>query len=83
VSEKLTTDLLRRAHNAAIKNKLLAAKISEAMEARYGTTHSAVDCEDLIEAIDYGAGSAPTLAYADEAMAACGYPPLKGEPANA
>lgn len=73
---RLTSDLLRRAHLAAVRHSELADQITEAFRARYGRTHSDVDCDDLIDALDYGQGSCPTLADADAMMEARGVVPL-------
>jgi hypothetical protein len=80
MAEKLTTALLMQAYRAAAKNAKMAHRISGAMEARYGCTHSDADCDNLIEALDYGSGAAPTLSYADEQMARCGFPVKKDTP---
>jgi hypothetical protein len=73
---KLTNGLLRRAHRAAVKHAELSARITEAFEERYGTTHSAIDCDDIIECLDYGHGHEMTVADCDEAMARSGTPTL-------
>jgi hypothetical protein len=75
IMAKLTASLLRRACEAAKTHAALVAKITEAFEERYGTTHSAVDCDWLIEALDYGGGDVSTVAECDEAMALCGVKP--------
>lgn len=75
---RLTSALLDRAHRAAVRNAEMASLVTEAMRQRYGCTHSDVDCDDLIEALDYGSGNAPTLTECDRLMAACGVVPLQG-----
>lgn len=74
---KLTNGLLRRAHRAAVKHAQLASQITEAFEERYGTTHSAIDCDDIIECLDYGHGHEMTVEECDAAMAGCGNPALQ------
>jgi hypothetical protein len=71
-SEVLTTALLQQAAAIAERHQAMSARISEAFKARYGVTHSDVDCDHLIDVLDYGGGQHITLAEADSAMAACG-----------
>lgn len=71
---KLTNALLKRACKAAEKHSEMSALITEAFEERYGKTHSDVDCDELIDALDYHGGPPPTVAECDEAMARCGAP---------
>lgn len=71
---------IRRANNLAYKHKMLAGgKISEWFINRYGIHFSDVDADQLIDAIDYGAGWTPnTIAEIDAVMALSGqYPLLK------
>ena len=77
----LSASLLRRAAKAAKANAEMAAKITLAMRERYGCTHSDVDCDDLIDALDYGSGRIETLTVAecDRLMAQCGAHPLPVE----
>lgn len=65
---KLTADLLRRACVAAERHGKMIALISEAMRDRYGVTHSDVDCDVLIDVLDYMGGEPPTLRECDELM---------------
>lgn len=76
MSGLLTSELLRKAQRAAQANAAMMARLSAAMEERYGCTHSDADCDDLVEALDYGNGSCPTLAECDALMAGAGFPPL-------
>lgn len=71
---KLTSKLLARAARAASVQAALADQITAAFEKRYGVTHSDVDADELIDALDYGRTEGPTLARCDAIMAAAGYP---------
>lgn len=73
----LTTKLLQRAARLAEQSQAVQVQLTQAFEARYGTTYSAIDCDDLIDILDYNGGHV-TLRIADEAMTSCGHPPLKG-----
>lgn len=73
---KLTAALLRRAAEAAMEHSKYNAMMSEAFNERYGHTYSDVDCDPLIDQLDYGSGGIPTLAECDEEMARCGAPKL-------
>jgi hypothetical protein len=47
------------------------------MEKRYGCTHADVDCDVLIDALDYGTSALnPTVADCDREMDLCGVAPL-------
>jgi hypothetical protein len=74
---KLTSALLRRAYRIAVAHSEISALVTAAMRERYGVTHSDVDCDDLIDPLEYGQGGCPTLARCDAAMA------VKGAPAKA
>lgn len=69
---KLTDSLLKRAHKAAVRFAALNAKITAAFEQRYGCTYSDVDCDHLIDSLDYGQGGAPSVADCDRDMVGCG-----------
>lgn len=71
----LTNALLQEAVSVAKRNREMAARMTAAFMERYGVTYSDVDCDTLIDALDYGLGSAPTLADADNAMATVGVYP--------
>jgi len=75
---KLSASLLRRAAKAAANAKRLNDEIGEAFEERYGCTFSDVDCDPLIDILDYGISDDGELsvAFCDEQMALCGVTPL-------
>jgi hypothetical protein len=75
--EKLTNALLRKAAAAAARHAELSSRITDAMNDRYGCSHSDVDCDPLIDALDYGlAHDAPTVADCDREMSLLGIAPL-------
>lgn len=74
---KLTDKLLREAHRAAARSMTISLQISEAFVERYGRTHSDVDCDEIIDCLDYGHGLEMTIAECDRAMTEAGCPPLK------
>ena len=59
---------------AAKEHARLSSQITEAFIERYGQTHSDVDCDHLIDALDYGLKDISSLAECDKAMALCGVP---------
>jgi hypothetical protein len=69
---RLTDALLKRAHQAAIRHSALNQKMTHAFEQRYGCTYSEVDCDWIIDGLDYGTGPTLTVAMCDVAMAECG-----------
>lgn len=69
---KLSDALLRRAHRAAVRHSALNQQLTKAFQERYGCTYSDVDCDNLIDALDYGAGSEPTVESCDAAMSESG-----------
>lgn len=73
---KLNAALLRRAVNAAAKAKAVQAELTAAFNDRYGWTYSDVDCDALIDVLDYGGNSHLTVADCDREMALCGAPRL-------
>lgn len=70
----LNTRLLRQAAALAARAQAMQQKLTEAFEERYGTTYSAVDCDELIDVLDYAGGDID-LAFCDRAMTEAGYPP--------
>lgn len=74
--------LLRRAHRAATRHQMASGEITDAMRERYGTTHSDLDLDELIEPLDYGQGSTPSVADVDRLMSEAGYP-LSAAPGEA
>lgn len=74
---KLSTALLRRANSAAAEHRKLSDMITAAFLDRYGKTHSEVDCDSLIDALDYGSGYISSLAECDRQMELCGVTTLK------
>ncbi len=73
--DKLTTALLQRAAAHAARGAVLQGQLTRAFNLRYGTTYSDVDCDELIDILDYEGGHL-TLAIADRAMEASGAPVL-------
>lgn len=81
MSERLTTALLRRAAKLAEQHKEMNHLIGALFEKRYGSTYSDVDCDPLIDTLDYGLGGLDlTLAECDRLMAKEGYPKLEQKP---
>lgn len=78
---KLTNALLLQAHRAAIRHGAMNAQLTKAFNARYGCTYSDVDCDTLIDSLDYGNGPLVTVADCDRDMANAGRPasPLSSE----
>ena len=73
---KLTQALLDRASKLAKEFSDISSQITDAFEERYGVTHSDVDADYIIDALDYGQGSI-TLAECDKHMAQAGYPRIR------
>lgn len=75
------TKLLRRAAAVSAEHRNLAIRVGEAFESRYGTTHSDLDVDDLIETLDYGAAMPRGFGadYVDKVMADLGHPPKQDE----
>jgi hypothetical protein len=76
LTNKQFGNLLKRASRIAREHSDVQQELTKAFNERYGTTYSDVDCDELIDILDYG-GFAPTVANADEAMAKCGAPKLE------
>ena len=74
----LTTKMLTRATKLAAKSMEMQSALTDAFNERYGATYSDVDCDFLIEALDYGGGVGLTLEEVDRRMAECGHPAKKG-----
>ena len=72
LTDRQFTALLRRAQCAARTHKQIQGEITSAFEDRYGRTHSDIDCDVLIDALDYGDGSGLTAKIADREMASAG-----------
>jgi hypothetical protein len=67
--------VVRRAHKAAIAHHEAQAALTEAFVERYAKTHSDLDIDELIDALDCGLSEdCPTTAEIDALMAAAGYP---------
>jgi hypothetical protein len=73
---KLSAALLRRAARIAEQASKVQADLTEAFRDRYGVTYSDVDCDWLIDVLDYGGGKNLTVAECDRAMENCGAPRL-------
>jgi hypothetical protein len=71
---KLTQQLLDRAMCAAERHNVMSRQITEAFRQRYGVTHSDVDADEIIDALDYGSGSI-SLSECDRIMTDAGHPP--------
>jgi hypothetical protein len=64
--------LLRRAITAARAASEVQSEVTEAFLERYGRTHSDIDCDELIDTLDYGVGpSALSVSEVDNLMADC------------
>lgn len=79
-ADRLTSAFLRRVHRAAVRHNHMQRLLSKAMEGRYGQTHSDVDSDHLIDCLDLGVASPPTLAECDAEMTRAGAPPLSESP---
>lgn len=69
--------VLDAARRAAEAHKEQQDRLAEAMEERYGATHSDVDDDGLIDALTYGTGGRVTVAECDHLMAAAGRPRIQ------
>lgn len=81
---KLNQRLLDRAVRIASAAAIVQGELTAAFEERYGLTYSDVDCDALIDVLDYGGGARLTVADCDREMLACGVSPagraaLKGD----
>ncbi|MCH8103752.1 MAG: hypothetical protein IIB28_11430 [Chloroflexi bacterium] len=65
--------VLDAASRAAAENSRQAARGTDAFMERYGVTHSDVDADHIIEALDYQ-GRKITAAECDREMASAGHP---------
>lgn len=66
---KLNAALLRRAVAVSKAASKVQRELTVAFEERYGRTYSDVDCDPLIDALDYGGGSGLTVEDCDRFMA--------------
>jgi len=78
---KLTTALLRRAARMARQASETQRQLTKAFMGRYGVTYSEVDCDALIDTLDYGQGVVPTLSDCDRYMENSGVKPLSARKA--
>lgn len=76
MSGLLTSRLLRRAARLAEQSSIVQGQLTDAFRQRYGVTYSDVDCDRLIDILDYHGADNLTVRECDEAMAACGVFPL-------
>jgi phenylpyruvate tautomerase PptA (4-oxalocrotonate tautomerase family) len=60
--------LLRRAVRIAAEKSDVAAELTEAFTERYGKTYSDIDCDELIDVLDYGSGGKLTVKQVDKLM---------------
>jgi len=75
---KLTTAMLSRASRLAKEATKMSSTLTKAFVERYGVEYSEVDCDWLIDDLDYGMGNGHlTLEQADKWMTDAGHPPLK------
>lgn len=74
MTDKQLDRLIRQKANCASRNMDLATKLGPLLKERYGVEPGEVDCDAVIDAIDYGAMAGCSLAYVDQHMAACGHP---------
>lgn len=72
LTDRQFTGLLKRAARIARQASDVSGELSKAFEERYGCTHSDVDCDYLIDAVDYGQGGELSAKIADREMAQCG-----------
>lgn len=70
----LTNRLLKRAARLAFEHSAVQSDLTRAFNARYGCTYSDVDCDEIIDILDYH-GGAITVEQCDDAMERCGFPP--------
>lgn len=68
LTDKQLDKLIRRQNALACEHTDLATKLGEAFQERYGTEPSEVDCDEVIDALDYGVINDCSLAYVDRAM---------------
>lgn len=76
---RLTDNLLKRAHAAAVRHNALNAKLTSAFNERYGCTYSDVDADWIIDSLDYGSGSEVTVEQCDQIMTDAGRPPVTSQ----
>lgn len=75
---KLTTKLLSEASRIAREAADMSGVLTEAFVERYGVEYSEINCDWLIDDLDYGLGNGHlTLKQADDEMTAAGHPPLR------
>lgn len=68
-------NLMRRSSSVSNEVRQIAQKLAVEFERRYGTNYDDLaEADELVDALNYGAGSAPTCADVDRIMAAAGYP---------
>ncbi|UQS95242.1 hypothetical protein Pam5_26 [Pseudanabaena phage Pam5] len=72
---KLNQRLLDRAVRIAKAATVVQGELTAAFEERYGLTYSEVDCDALIDVLDYGGGARLTVADCDREMLLCGVSP--------
>ena len=75
-NKSLTTRDLQKLADITETRSQLQINIGQMFVERYGITYSDVDCERLIDTLDYWGGSI-TLEEADRYMTAEGYPPIR------
>lgn len=65
--------VLTAAHLAAAEHANQQRRLAEAMEERYGATHSDADEDSLIDTLNYGIGAPVSVAECDGLMAKAGH----------
>lgn len=74
-NNSLTTRDLQQLAGTARDHLECSSRVAEKFIARYGITYNDVDCDELIEVLDYSCGHI-SLKEADRYMTAVGYPPI-------
>jgi hypothetical protein len=75
MTDRQLQKLLDRTAKVSEMHLELSRRVTEAFRGRYGTTHSDVDADEIIDSLEYGAGPI-SIEKCDEAMSLRGYPPL-------
>ena len=70
MTDRQFTILLRKATRIASEAQAIQGRLTDAFRDRYGQTYSDVDCDPLIDSLDYGGGDHEITAEdADRLMA--------------
>lgn len=79
LTDKQFTKLLNHAVKISNQHHIIQRRLTDAFEARYGTTYSDVDCDVLIDTLDYGYNYPIDYQVVDYQMASCGANKLRIE----